>query len=70
MAGLMNVSGQPATSLLDSVLKAQTTRVDMGVAVLKKAQDLEKQEGAALVQMLEQTSVRPGENGQLLDTYA
>lgn len=66
----MNISGQPATSLLDSVLNAQTTRVDMGVAVLKKAQDLDKQEGAALVQMLENTSLKPGENGRLLDTYA
>lgn len=66
----MNVSGQSATSLLDSVLNAQTTRVDMGVAVLKKAQDLDKQEGAAMIQMLEQASIRPGENGQLLDTYA
>lgn len=70
MAGLMNVSGQPATSLLDSLLKAQTTRVDMGVAVLKKAQDVDKQQGAAMVQMLEQASIRTGENGQLLDTYA
>jgi hypothetical protein len=66
----MNVSGQSASSLLDSVLKAQTTRVDMGVAVLKKAQDLDKQEGAAMIQMLEQAAVRPGEKGQLLDTYA
>ena len=66
----MNVSSQPANSLLDSVLNAQTTRVDMGVAVLKKAQDLEKQEGTAMVQMLENTSIKPGENGRLLDTYA
>ena len=66
----MNISGQPATSLLDSVLNAQTTRVDMSVAVLKKAQDLEKQEGAAIVQMLENSSIRSGENGRLLDTYA
>ena len=66
----MNISGQPATSLLDSVLTAQSTRVDMGVAVLKKAQDLDKQEGAAMVQMLENASIKPGEKGQLLDTYA
>ena len=66
----MNISGQPATSLLDSVLTAQSTRVDMGVAVLKKAQDLDKQEGAAMVQTLENASLKPGEKGQLLDTYA
>ncbi len=70
MAECMNVSGQSASSLLDSVINAQTTRVDMGVAVLKKAQDLDKQEGAAMVQMLEQASIKPGQSGQLLDTYA
>lgn len=66
----MNVSSQPASSLLDSVLNAQSTRVDMGVAVLKKAQDIEKQQGAAMVQLLESAAPRPGENGQLLDTHA
>ena len=66
----MNISGQPATSLLDSVLTAQSTRVNMGVAGLRKAQDLDKQEGAAMVQMLENASIKPGEKGQLLDTYA
>jgi len=66
----MNITGQPATSLLDSVLNAQSTRVDMGVSVLKKAQDLQKQEGAALVDMLEKTGAQSGESGRLLDTYA
>ena len=66
----MNVSSQPATSLIDSVLNAQTTRVNMGVSVLKKAEDAEKQEGAAMVDMLEKTGFTPGENGQLLDAYA
>ena len=66
----MNITGQPATSLLDSVLNAQSTRVDMGVSILKKAQDLQKQEGAALVDMLEKTGAQSGESGRLLDTYA
>ncbi len=66
----MMISGQTPTSLLDSVLQAQTTQVDMGVAVLKKAQDSMTQEGEALVKMLEQTSVTPGVQGRLLDTYA
>lgn len=65
----MNVSNQP-TSLLDSALQAQAARVDIGVAVLKKAQDVEKQEGAAMVQMLEDVSIKPGGNGRLLDAYA
>ena len=63
----MTISNQPQ-SLLDSVLTAQSTREDIGVAVLKKAQDTAKQEGAALVQMLEQTG--PQANGRLLDVYA
>ena len=66
----MNISGQPATSLLDSVLNAQATRQDIGVTMLKKAQDVERQQGTALVQMLEQTGANPGQPGQLLDTYA
>ncbi len=64
----MNVSTQPATSLLDSVLNAQSTQVDIGVAVLKKAQDAMKQQGEATVKMLEQSSINP--DGRLLDTYA
>ena len=55
-------------SLLDSVLSADKTRVDVGVAVLKKAQDAGKQEGEALVKLLEvsgDTQARPG-----LDAYA
>ena len=55
---------------MDSVLTAQSTRVDIGVSMLKKAQDLEKQEGAALVDMLNKSGVKPGENGALLDTHA
>ena len=64
----MNVSSQPATSLLDSVLNAQNTQVDIGVAVLKKAQDAVKQQGEAMVKMLEQVAINP--DGRHLDTYA
>ena len=63
----MNVSGQPPTSLLDSILTADTTRQDVGVAMLKKAQDIEKLQGQALVQMLDQAA--PPANSHL-DTYA
>jgi hypothetical protein len=66
----MTISGQNPGSLLESVLTAQTTRVDIGVSMLKKAQDVEKQEGAALVQMLEKSGAKPGESSALLDTYA
>ena len=61
----MSITGTPASSLLDSVLAAQGTQEQIGVSVLKKAQDVEKQEGQALVQMLEQAGPKP-----LLDTYA
>lgn len=63
----MNVSGQPAMSLLDSTLTADTTRQDVGVALLKKAQDIEKLQGQALVQMLDQAA--PPADGHL-DVYA
>jgi hypothetical protein len=66
----MTVSNAPIT-LLDSVLTAQTTQQDIGVAVLKKAQDAMKQQGAALVQMLEQTGAQAtNSSAPLLDTYA
>ncbi len=64
----MTISGQSSVSLLDSVLSAETTRVDLGVAVLKKAQDVTKQQGAALVEMLEKSV--PNDGGQRLDVYA
>ena len=63
----MTISNQPA-SLLDSVLQAQTTQQDAGVAVLKKAQDLVKQQGQAMVQLLEQSGISP--DGSKLDAYA
>ena len=66
----MTISNAP-TSLLDSVLNAQTTQQDIGVAVLKKAQDTMKQEGEAMVQMLEQAGAPATDGGKpLLDTYA
>ena len=66
----MIISNAP-TSLLDSVLTAQTTQQDVGVAVLKKAQNAMKQQGAAMVQMLEQAGAQSTDAGKpLLDTYA
>ena len=64
----MTILGQPPISLLDSAVQAQTTSVEIGVAVLKKAQDAMKQEGEAMVKMLEQAG--PQSSGKLLDTYA
>jgi hypothetical protein len=64
----MTITGQPAISLLDSFLQAQSTNVDIGVAVLKKANDAMTQQGEALVKMLE--AAAPPPSGQKLDTYA
>jgi hypothetical protein len=64
----MTITGQSAMTLLDSVVSAASSRFDMNVAVLKKTQDVEKQQGEAMVEMLEQ-SVTPSES-RGLDTYA
>ena len=64
----MTISGEPARSLLDSVVNAQQGRKDVGVEVLKKAQDMVKQQGEAMVQMLEKSAVSP--DGRRLDVYA
>ena len=64
----MSITGQPAMSLLDSVLSAENTRVDVGVAVLKKAQDSMTQQGEAIVNLLEASGNPSGNSG--LDAYA
>lgn len=67
----MNVSGSSPVSLFDSVLQAQALRQEMGVSVLKKSQDVMKQQGEAMVQILEQAGQpSSGESGQMLDAYA
>ena len=64
----MTISSQASATLLDSVVQAETARADMSVAVLKKAQDIEKQQGAAMVDMLENSV--PAASGYRLDVYA
>ena len=67
----MNISGSSPVSLFDSVLQAQAMRQEMGVSVLKKSQDVMKQQGEAMVQLLEQAGQpSSGEIGQMLDAYA
>ena len=66
----MTISGQPPASLLDSALQAQSTKVEVGVTMLKKAQDTMKQEGQAMVNLLEQSGIKPDGQGRLLDAYA
>jgi hypothetical protein len=56
-------------SLLDSVLNAENTRAEVGVAVLKKAQNVEKQQGEAVVNLLEAAGALPARPGSL-DVFA
>lgn len=63
----MNVSAAGNNSLLESVLDAESTRVEIGVAVMKKAQDLQEQQGQAMISLLEKSA--PPANGRL-DVYA
>jgi hypothetical protein len=65
----MIVSSQSGL-LLDSALKSQATRENVGVAVLKKAENAAKTEGDAMVRMLEQSGAPAQTRPPLLDTYA
>ena len=64
----MTISGQSGTSLLESVLKSESTRVDAQVVLLDKAQDITRQQGEAMVQLLE--AAGPDQSGLRLDAYA
>ncbi|MBK7997702.1 MAG: hypothetical protein IPK15_02925 [Verrucomicrobia bacterium] len=67
----MNVSGLGPASLFDSVLQAQALRDEIGVRLLEKSQDVATQQGAAMVQLLEQAGQPLSRaSGQLLDAYA
>jgi hypothetical protein len=56
------------TSVLASALASQAASVEVGMATLNKSNEVSKQEGAALVQMIEASL--PQTNERLLDTYA
>ncbi len=55
-------------SLLQSAMDAQSTRADLGVAVLDKAQEMMKQQGDALVDLLVESGM-PNSAGRL-DVFA
>ena len=63
----MTISGNP-TSLLDSVLTAQSVQTEIGVTMLKKAQDQITQHGEAMVRLLEE--IPSSSAVPLLDTFA
>ena len=64
----MTISSQSGTSLLESVVKSESARVDAQVELLDKAQDITRQQGEAMVQLLE--AAGPDQGGRGLDAYA
>jgi hypothetical protein len=56
------------TSLMASSLAAGSAGMQVAIATMNKSNDVAKQEGAALVQMLNESL--PQADGHLLDTYA
>ena len=59
----MNIAGSATTSLLNSILDAETARAEVGVAVLKKANDVQTQQGQAMIKMLEESAPAPADQG-------
>jgi hypothetical protein len=57
-----------AVSLLAGGMGSQTVAMEATVAAMKKSNDVAKQEGEALVQLIE--SSIPQTDNRLLDTYA
>lgn len=51
----MTLSGTSTVHLLESAMNARKAREDASVAMLDKAQDLMKQQGEALVRMVEES---------------
>jgi hypothetical protein len=66
--GGMTISSATPMLLLDRVLEAQTTRGAIDVALLKKAQDMIKEQGESLLHLLERTGAC--QLSQMLDVYA
>ena len=65
----MTVSNDTST-VLDSVLSAQNTQQEAGIAVLKKAQDAMELQGEEMAQMLSKLGGQPASGQPLLDAYA
>lgn len=64
----MTVNAQPVVRMVESAMQAERTRADMAVAVLDKAQDITRQQGEAMVQLVEQAGAAA--NSGHLDVYA
>jgi hypothetical protein len=57
-----------SVSLLASNMAMQSSNLDAGMAVLKKSNDIAKQEGAGIIQLMEDSL--PQTDGHQLDVYA
>lgn len=71
----MSISGPGAgaSSALESLRSYDSSdpaRADAGVSLLRKAQNIDKQEGQALIQMIEQAGTVTIGPGRHLDAYA
>ena len=62
----MDIAAAGHNSLLESVLNAESTRVEIGVAVARKAKDVQEQQGEAMIALLEKSAL-PSDR---LDVYA
>ena len=63
----MNISGSSNGSLLDAVIAKQSGDANREIAVLKKVQDVQKQQGEAAVALIEAAT---GGVGQQVDFRA
>lgn len=65
----MTISGNVSSALVNGTSDSPNTNTDVGVALLKKAQDQMKQQGEAMVKMIEQSSTACSDCHKL-DVYA
>lgn len=66
----MNVSGITTSPLLTETEKSSPQDAQLAVSLLKKAQDQMKLEGAALIEMIEQSAPAVPSEPRRLDAYA
>jgi hypothetical protein len=64
----MTISGTSGSTVLSQLTDASPEQLQTGVIMLKKEQDLMKQQGEAMINMLEQ--IPTGLTAQGLDVYA
>ena len=67
----MTINGSYTAAALSTLDRSNSAENEVGVALVKKAQDQQKQEVEALIQGIESSATScPTGCGKLLDTYA